>query len=60
VTRVSNPWFDNWRPGTAWKAVSRQRVIVIELTLNTYSHVLPTMQAKAAQAMDGVFDKIAL
>jgi integrase len=31
----------------------------IELTLNTYSHVLPTMQAKAALAMDAVFAKAA-
>jgi integrase len=31
----------------------------IELTLNTYSHVLPTMQAKAAQAMDTMFGKMA-
>jgi integrase len=27
----------------------------IEMTLNTYSHVLPTMQKKAAEAMDGIF-----
>jgi integrase len=31
----------------------------IEMTLNTYSHVLPTMQKKAAEAMDGVFAKAA-
>jgi integrase len=31
----------------------------IELTLNTYSHVLPTMQAKAAQEMDTIFGKMA-
>lgn len=28
----------------------------IELTLNTYSHVLPTMQKKAAEKMTGIFD----
>jgi integrase len=32
----------------------------IELTLNTYSHVLPTLQKKAAEKMDGIFRKPAL
>jgi integrase len=32
----------------------------IQTTLDTYSHVLPTMQAKAAQAMNSLFDKMAL
>jgi integrase len=31
----------------------------IEMTLNTYSHVLPTMQKIAAEAMDGIFAKAA-
>ena len=29
----------------------------IELTLNTYSHVLPTMQRKAAEKMDGILGR---
>jgi integrase len=29
------------------------------LTLDTYSHVLPTMQRKAAERMDGFFGKMA-
>jgi integrase len=32
----------------------------VELTLNCYSHVLPTMQKKAAEAMDGIFGKSAV
>jgi integrase len=31
----------------------------IEMTLSTYSHVLPTMQAKAARAIDGLFGRVA-
>jgi integrase len=27
----------------------------IEITLNTYSHVLPTMQKRAAERMNGFF-----
>jgi integrase len=32
----------------------------IQLTLDTYSHVLPTMQKKAAEAMDAIFGKSAV
>ena len=28
------------------------------LTLDTYSHILPTMQAKAAEKMDGFFSRV--
>jgi integrase len=27
----------------------------IQMTLDTYSHVLPTMQQKAAEKLDGIF-----
>lgn len=32
----------------------------IQLTLDTYSHVLPTMQKRAAEKMDGIFSKRAV
>jgi integrase len=32
----------------------------IQLTLDTYSHVLPTMQKRAAEKMDGIFGKHAV